>query len=130
MRDSEDILDGYFPLRISVADMMARSGLRHAALELSFAPIIEVPGLAPDAPVPLSIQSGRAGLILHAALVVTIGPTEAQIGGRARWRWLDGLPGAATLDPMIRLAEPALVSVQPLEQAVDVPPSILPEPGR
>ena len=108
----EDILDGYFPLRFSIADIMRRNNLRHAVLEMSFAPIIEVGGLAAHAPIPLNIRSGRAGMIDTATLFVSVKDQETWITGEARWRWLDGTPVAAVLDPMTRLAEPALISLQ------------------
>lgn len=112
----EDILDGYFPLRVSVSDLMHRRGLQHAALSMSFAPILEVAGLPHDAPVPLNIRSGRAGMILRAELRVSVGQQGADMAGTARWYWLDGTPPQAVLDPMTRLAEPALVQLRPLPE--------------
>ena len=108
----EDILDGYFPLCLSIADVMRRNVLRAAELKLSFAPIIVIDGLPIDAPVPLNIRSGRAGMIDDATLSVALSESGAQISGSARWRWLDGGAVSKTLDPMIRLAEPALVSMR------------------
>ena len=108
----EDILDGYFPLRLSIADLLRRNDLRAAELKLSFAPIVVIDDLPPEAPVPLSIRSGRAGMIDEATLTVSLSDAGAKIGGCARWRWLDGAVVSDELDPMIRLAEPALVSVR------------------
>lgn len=109
----EDILEGYFPLRLSVADLMMRRNLTHATLELSFAPIIDVPGLPPDAPVPLNIRSGRAGMIRWARLDVQSMPGGSMVGGCGKWEWFDDTPQETALNPMTRLAEPALVTVQP-----------------
>ncbi len=110
----EDILDGYFPLRVSIADLMRRRDLLSARLDLSFAPILAVEGLPPDAPVPLNIRSARAGMIDAAQLHAVLTGPLAALTGVARWRWLDGGPVAEWLDPMIRLAEPAIVRVQTL----------------
>jgi len=121
----EDILDGYFPLSLSIADLLRRNELSDAALTLAFAPIVAVKGLPHDAPVPLNIRSGRAGMIDQAHLSVTLSDTGAQIWGTARWRWLDGAAIPETLDPMIRLAEPALVSVCAAENRADDFPCIL-----
>lgn len=107
----EDILDGYFPLGLSIADLLHRNALGAADLKLSFAPIFVVSGLPHDAPVPLNIRSGRAGIIDEAVLSVALSEGETRLSGSARWRWLDGMEVPETLDPMTRLAEPALVSV-------------------
>ncbi|MEO9572874.1 MAG: hypothetical protein ABJ263_01790 [Tateyamaria sp.] len=108
----EDILDGYFPLSLSVADLLHRNGLLCAELKLSFAPIIAIDGLPHDAPVPLNVRSGRAGIIDDATLSVTLSGAGTRLSGSVRWRWLNGTEVPVTLDPMIRLAEPALVSVR------------------
>ena len=107
----EDILDGYFPLCLSVADLMYRNDLLSTKLKLSFAPIIAIDGLPHDAPVTLNIRSGQAGIIDDATLWVTLSGAGARLCGAARWRWLDGTEVPQTLDPMIRLSEPALVLV-------------------
>lgn len=119
MSPFEDILDGYFPLRVSVTDLMQRRNLCHAAMDLCFAPIIKVSGLAFDAPVPLNIRSGRAGMIYKAELNVTLTSQGAALSGVAHWTWLDRMPASQCLDPMIRLAEPALIHVTPQQNAPD-----------
>lgn len=121
----EDILEGYFPLRFSIEDMMRRRGQSDAVLEMSFAPIIEVEGLPHDAPVPLNIRSGRAGIIDYAKLLVSVRLSETRVTGQASWRWLDGAPAGAFLDPMLRLAEPALVTVCPVAEALSISSGIL-----
>lgn len=118
MAHSEDILDGYFPLRMSVADLMQRRGLVRVRLEMRFAPILTVDGLPHDAPVPLNIQSGRAGMIYHAVLEARPGDSLPNLTGAAHWHWFDGTPAKNWLDPMTRLAEPALVSIRQLSVPV------------
>ncbi|MDF1727067.1 MAG: hypothetical protein P1U53_04865 [Sulfitobacter sp.] len=108
----EDILDGYFPLRLSIADLMRRNGLTTADLHLTFAPILAIEGLPPETPVPLNIRSGRAGMIEDLILSVRIEGADVHLSGSACWHWLDGTPVGTTLDPMTRLAEPALVSLR------------------
>ena len=112
----EDTIDGYFPLRISLSQMMERLGTALAYVQIEHAPILEVPGLAPDAPVPLNIRSGRAGLIDTLDLKVEQTENGTQISGLGQWRWLDGQENAV-LDPMTRLAEPAF-----LHGCVSTPP--------
>jgi hypothetical protein len=113
MTQREDVLDGYFPLRLSITDLMQRMGLATAQLDLSFAPILDVPGLAYDAPVPLNIRSGRAGMIHEASLIVSLQGSVAAVRGLARWTWFDGTSAETVFDPMTRLAEPALVTINP-----------------
>ncbi|WP_425045822.1 hypothetical protein [Primorskyibacter sp. S87] len=109
----DDILDGYFPLRTSITDLMQRRNLRHAVVKLSFAPIIEVDGLHHDAPVPLNIRGCRAGMIRAAELNVAVAKHGIEVSGHAHWFWLNRMPTADHLNPMIRLAEPALARVIP-----------------
>ncbi|WP_238364675.1 hypothetical protein [Mesobacterium pallidum] len=108
----DDILDGYFTLKESVRQLMARHQLSWAWLVLSHAPVMEIAGLAPDAPVPLHLRDGHAGVI--DALFVTVlycdatGEHDISLTGSGDWRWLDGR-GDAALPADIRLAEPAYV---------------------
>ena len=113
MADFEDILDGYFPLSLSVADLLRRRGVRYGVLRMSFAPIIDVPDLPYDAPVPLSVAAGRSGMIYEAKLLASLSSTGADLSGTAHWRWFGYGQSEEALDPMTRLAEPALVAVYP-----------------
>ena len=110
----EDILDGYFPLAVSIRDLMERRGVQTCQLTLRHAPILTVPGLPPDAPVPLNIRSGRAGLIRFARIFVKCDAENVRLRGFANWRWLDTVAPPRCLDPMVRLAEPCLVQADPL----------------
>jgi hypothetical protein len=101
----EDIIDGYFPLQTSIAQLLARRSLSHAVLLLSHAPIMHIEGLSPQAPVPLSIRQGRAGMIDQ---MVLYAQTDA-LTGQGIWRWLDGTPVGDAFDPQTRLAEPAFL---------------------
>ena len=101
----DDIIDGYFPLAVSLAQMLERRGIASAYVELTHAPIMQIPGLPHDAPVPLNIQAGRAGVIDRLYLRVDAGA----VSGGGIWRWLDGSLHGDKLDPMTRLAEPAFL---------------------
>lgn len=105
----DDTIDGYFPLQNSLAQMMDRQGFAAARVQIRFAPIIDVPGLAHGAPVPLNIRSGRAGMIEKMDLVVT--HSGGQVSGHAQWRWFgkENEHPEGKLDPMTRLAEPAFI---------------------
>ena len=40
----EDFIDGYFPLAVSVGDLLRRRGVKRARLDLAHAPIMHIPG--------------------------------------------------------------------------------------
>ena len=104
----QDILDGYFTLKESVRQMMARHDLCWAWLALWHAPVMDIAGLGPKEPVPLHLRDGYAGLIEGLALTaLRPGPEDDPVLiGAGEWRWLDARSDAA-LPADIRLAEPA-----------------------
>ena len=105
-RPFEQAIDGYFPLHTSLRHMLDRNGFSAAVVTLSYAPIMHIPDLPPDSPVPLNIRSGHAGLIGNLSLCVT----QSRLCGFGHWRWFS--PDAGTgdrLSPLTRLAEPAFV---------------------
>ncbi|PJE32085.1 hypothetical protein SAMN06297129_2146 [Pseudooceanicola antarcticus] len=109
-----DILDGYFTLKESVRQLMARHQLSWAWLMLSHAPVMEIAGLAPDAPVPLHLRDTTyAGLIDAMTLTVVASGEgeshEAHLVGAGDWRWLDAR-AETSLPADIRLAEPAYLT--------------------
>lgn len=103
----EDIIDGYFPLQVSLMQMLERLGSDLAYVEITHAPIMQIENLPHDAPVPLNIRDGRAGVIDQLHLRVA---ADGAISGAGTWRWLDGSSATEPLDPMTRLAEPAFLS--------------------
>ena len=105
----EEVIDGYFPLQVSLTQMLERLGVAQAYVEITHAPIMQIPGLAYDAPVPLNIRAGRAGMIDRLRLRVAQSEAGVALSGKGRWRWLDGRATSPTLDPMTRLAEPAFL---------------------
>lgn len=105
----EDIIDGYFPLHISIAQLLTRRKLTHAVLLLSHAPIMHIAGLDPQAPVPLSIRHGRAGMIDQMVLYAATNSATCGLSGQGVWRWLDDTPPGDIFAPDTRLAEPAFV---------------------
>lgn len=117
----EDIIDGYFPLNVSICDLMRRRGLDHARLVLSQAPIMHIPGLALHDPVPLSLTAGRAGIIDHMDIWVAADRQTCLLSGTAQWRWLDGTDPDDTFDPNTRLAEPAYLQGQALTKLANFP---------
>lgn len=104
----QDILDGYFTLRESVRQMMARHDLAWVWMALWQAPVMDIAGLAPREPVPLHLRDGYAGLIEGMALTAVRPDPAADpvLMGVGDWRWLDERNDQA-LPPEIRLAEPA-----------------------
>jgi hypothetical protein len=105
----EDVIDGYFPLQASLDQMMDRLGVSQAVVEIRFAPIMDIPNLAPTDPVPLNIRAGRAGIIDQLCLSIQNTDGEISVTGTGDWRWLDGEHCTGPFDPMTRLAEPAFL---------------------
>ena len=106
----EDTIDGYFPLQVSLAQMMRRNRLQAAWICLTHAPIMDIPDLPPDAPVPLSIHAGRAGMIDRLDLWLWWSADELQLGGQGSWRFLKDAESAPALCAGTRLAEPAYLT--------------------
>jgi len=115
----EDTIDGYFPLQISLGQMMQRHGFVQAFVSLRHQPMMEIPGLAATDPVPLNISAGRAGMIEELRLFVRVLPDDIWIGGEGAWVWFAGAD-TAVFDPMTRLAEPAIVSGVGFETDADL----------
>ena len=106
----EDIIDGYFPLQESLRQMLNRNGFASACVTLTHAPIMDIPDLAPDAPVPLRLTKGIAGIADRLDIIVTLDGPDPHLSGAGKWRWYakDRAP-TKLLSPLTRLAEPAIV---------------------
>jgi hypothetical protein len=104
----EDTIDGYFPLTESLRQMLVRQGFAAACIVMSHAPMMHLPGLAADAPVPLRLDQARAGVIRHLFAFLRLVPGGVVLGGEGRWRWLEAGP-RDRLPYDIRLAEPAFL---------------------
>ena len=106
----EDIIDGYFPLCESLRQMLVRNDFASASITLTHAPIMDIPGLAPDAPVPLRLRHGTAGLADRLDIVAALRGDDLMLVGHGKWRW-HGEVGAQhpNLSAQTRLAEPAFV---------------------
>ena len=107
-RPFQDILDGYFTLRESLRQMAARQGFGGVTLTLTHAPVMDVPGLPPDAPVPLHLRDGHAGLIDTLVVTALFGGENVLLFGAGAWRWFDDRADPA-LPADVRLGEPAFV---------------------
>lgn len=105
----EEIIDGYFPLQVSLAQMMDRLRASYALVDLSYAPIMRIPDLPHDAPVPLNIREGTAGSISRMLIEVDLRNGPVHLRGRGAWSWNDTGTTEDLLDPMTRLAEPAFL---------------------
>ncbi len=106
----EDIIDGYFPLKTSIGQLLTRLGVDEAIIELSYAPIVHIPNLPHDAPVPLNVQNGRVGLIERMWLYAVMDLGDVTLSGTCKWHWLSGEHDSGQFDPKTRLAEPAFVT--------------------
>ena len=102
----DDIIDGYFPLKFSLLQLLDRLNSSLAYVEILHAPIMEIYELEPQDPVPLKINRGRTGIIEKLYVRIT---REGDFLSSGTWRWLEALETEAVFDSMIRLAEPAYV---------------------
>lgn len=108
-RAFEDILDGYFPLEESVRQMMERQGFSRAWLQLLHAPTMDLPGLAPTDPVPVTLPKVYAGMIDYMAIEAVKGDGPPLLNGCGDWFWIDPVNRTVNLSPSVRLGEPAFV---------------------
>lgn len=108
-RAFEDILDGYFPLAESVRQMMARHDFATMWIVLLHAPIMNIRGLPPTAPVPLSLPKTYSGMIDHMSLLAVQSGEGVRLSGTGSWFWVDGRAQSETFPVSTRLGEPAFV---------------------
>ncbi|MEP0505533.1 MAG: hypothetical protein ABJD13_13660 [Paracoccaceae bacterium] len=83
----ENTLDGYIPLELSIQNMLDRNGFQAAWIVLMHAPVMDIPGLAATAPVPLILPQSCSGLIDSMDIVATRHRDTAQLSGVGSWRW-------------------------------------------
>lgn len=108
-RAFEDILDGYFPLGESVRQMMARNGFSSVWINLLHAPVMNLHGLPPTAPVPLHLPKTYSGMIDFMALTATLSDGETRLTGVGNWFWVDGREENNIFPTVTRLGEPAFI---------------------
>lgn len=106
----EDTIDGYFPLRESLRQMLMRNRFESALVFIVQAPAMEIPGLPPEDPVPLYITEGHGSMIQQMAVLARLQDNQATVSGVAEWHWW----GNHRMDDqdfsdMHRLAEPAFI---------------------
>lgn len=106
----EDTIDGYFPLRESLRQMLVRNECRTALVFILHAPAMEIPGLAPEDPVPLYITQGHGCILYEMALIVRLVAGNAVVTGLANWNWWgQHRADDPVFSDMHRLAEPAFI---------------------
>lgn len=106
----EDFIDGYFPLSQSLHHLIDRQKVDAALVILRVAPMMDIPGLAPQDPVPLHINPTHAGQIDWLAVMVERNAGDVRISGQAQWAWNDTRRHTQDyLSSSVRLAEPAFV---------------------
>ena len=122
-----DVIDGYFPLQISLSHLLERLDTSLAYVEITYAPIMDIPGLKLFDPVPLNLKMGRVGMIekLHVRY-----ESSGNFSSNGSWHWLDAQEANNSFDKVIRLAEPAyvegfFVSNKPVCNSMKVAKSII-----
>jgi len=121
-----DVIDGYFPLQISLSHLLKRLDTSLAYVEIKYAPIMDIPGLQLFDPVPLNLKVGRVGMIekLHVRY-----ESSGNFSSNGSWHWFDAQEANNSFDKVIRLAEPAyvegfFVSNKPVSNSMKVAKSI------
>jgi len=122
-----DVIDGYFPLQISLSHLLKRLDTSLAYVEIKYAPIMDIPGLQLFDPVPLNLKVGRVGMIekLHFRY-----ESSGNFSANGSWHWFDAQEANNSFDKVIRLAEPAyvegfFVSNKPVSNSMKVAKSII-----
>jgi hypothetical protein len=122
-----DVIDGYFPLQISLSHLLERLDTSLAYIEITYAPIMDIPGLEYFDPVPLNLKVGRVGMIekLHVRY-----ESSGNFSSNGSWHWLDAQEANNCFSKMIRLAEPAYVegfyvSNEPVRNSIKVAKPII-----
>ncbi|WP_153769934.1 hypothetical protein [Labrenzia sp. CE80] len=108
-RPFEDILDGYFPLRESIRQLLQRQGFSAMWITLLHAPFMKIEGLAEDAPVPLHLRKIYSGMIDHMLLLAFSTPDGMGLAGTGDWIFVDSREENDLFPDGIRLGEPAFV---------------------
>ena len=102
----EDIIDGYFPLRESLRQMLARQGFGAALVVISHAPILHLPDDDGAGPVPMRLQQASAGLLRAFLGLAVQRENGLRLTGLADWQWPDT---ERPFTAETRLAEPAFL---------------------
>ncbi|MEP3635727.1 MAG: hypothetical protein ABJN14_00515 [Paracoccaceae bacterium] len=119
----EDTLDGYIPLELSIQYMLDRHGFQAAWIVLMHAPVMDIPGLAATAPVPLTLDTSCSGLIDSMDMIATRQNDGIQMSGVGAWRWNAAERAHETeFAQTHRLGEPVFIRGIGFERAE--PPSI------
>jgi hypothetical protein len=106
----EDVIDGYFPLRESLRQMLKRKACKAALVSIRHAPAMEIPGIQPTDPVPLYITDGFGCIIHSMTLLARLTDAGTTVTGVADWSWSGTHRAQDTaFSDMNRLAEPALI---------------------
>lgn len=127
----EDTIDGYFSLRDSLRQLMIRQSCNTAFVRILHAPVMEIPGLAVNEPVPLYIQEAYAGMIQQMTVLAEVKNDDIALSGIAEWKW-EAEGNDILFSPECRLAEPAYVcgikyhceEVNRLEDIAEKPPAV------
>ena len=107
----EDTIDGYFPLVVSIRQLLERHSFASAFISLSHAPFMHLEGLGSEAPVPLRLNPGaKVGQIEDMLLLATCFEGHLLLCGVGEWSWMtNGVVEDRVFPSLYRLAEPAYV---------------------
>lgn len=110
-REFEDTIDGYFPLVVSVRQLLERHSFASAFISLSHAPFMHLEGLGSEAPVPLRLNPDtKMGQIEGMLLLATCSKDRLSLCGVGKWSWItNGVVEDRVFSSSYRLAEPAYV---------------------
>ena len=105
----EDILDGYFPVRESVRQLMVRQCFTAMWITVRHAPVMRISAPPSTVPVPLFLPEAHSGMIDRMVLSVEKSTDGIAMTGWGAWFWADGREDLDLFPPLTRLGEPAFV---------------------
>ena len=110
-REFEDTIDGYFPLVVSIRQLLERHSFASAFISLSHAPFMHLEGLGSEAPVPLRLNpDAKVGQIEDMLLLATCFEGQLLLCGVGEWSWMtNGVVEGRFFSSSYRLAEPAYI---------------------
>ena len=115
----EETIDGYFPLRESLRQMLVRNRIDTALVRILHAPAMEIPGLKPQDPVPLFITDGYDCMIHQMTLIIRLVGNSMVVSGAGQWTWTgEHRVNDEHFSAEHRLAEPAFVRGLQLKQVI------------
>ncbi len=106
----EDIIEGYFPLRESLTQLLIRQSFDFAFVSFIFAPTFKNNQVRKNSTVSYHVETINSGMLTYFTALAELRNTEIDATGVASWCWKKNYPtGVYHFLTSDRLAEPAFV---------------------